>query len=97
MVQGTVSVTPLINTKVSTKEMVFSSTGLLKVTLMAVFGGTSSLPNTGFVAVTFGAAILSASIGPFLPQVLVKHIKRIVTLVMVTSLFTTSTEKILCT
>ncbi len=70
----------------SVNIMVFSSTGLLKVALMLAFVGTSLLPNPGFVAMTLGAAILSASIGPFLPQAIVKHIRR-TTLVMIVSLF----------
>ncbi len=85
--QGMVPVAALHNVNV----MVFSSTGLLKVALMLVFDGTSSLPNAGFVAITFGAAILSASIGPFLPQAIVKHSRRKTTLDMAVSLFKTVT------
>jgi hypothetical protein len=89
MVQGTVPV-PIL---VSRKEMVFSSTALLKVTLMAVFDGTSTLPNAGFVAAISGGVLSGGASGPLRPQAIVKHSRRMTTLVMAGSLFMTLIKK----
>jgi hypothetical protein len=89
MEQGTVPVTALT----STKEMVFASTGLLKVALIAVFDGTSTLPNAGFVAAISGGVLSGGASGPFLPQAIIKHSRRKTTLAMVDNLFMALTSK----
>jgi hypothetical protein len=86
MVQGTAFVPSL-----SANCMVFSSTGSLKVTLMAAFGGTpSEFIMPGFVAIICGG-VLSATIGPLLPQVAVANSRRRRTLAMAVSFLATLT------